>query len=119
MEARQNLNSVAIAHVREALDDLDRFAGPSSVRNEDWPNVKQQLKATANFAKGRALLQAGLTHPVGETRRELLKNSEAALLEALHFNNQDLEIAYVLGLAQLSFGKAMEASNSFAAVYRG
>ena len=119
VEARQNLNSAAIAHAREALDDLDRFAGPSSVGNEDWPHVKQQLKATANFAKGRALLQAGLTQPVGETRRELLKNSEAALLEALHFNNQDLEIAYALGLAQLSFGKATEASNSFAAVYRG
>jgi predicted CXXCH cytochrome family protein len=119
VEARQNLNSAAIAHAREALDDLDRFAGPSSVRNEDWPNVKQQLKATANFAKGRALLQAGLTQPVGETRRELLKNSEAALLEALHLNNQDVEIVYVLGLAQLSFGKATEASNSFAAVYRG
>jgi len=119
VEARQNLNSAAIAHATEALDDLDRFAGPSSVRNEDWPNVKQQLKATANFAKGRALLQAGLTQPVGETRRELLKNSEAALLEALHCNHQDVEIVYVLGLAQLSFGKAREASNSFAAVYRG
>src|ERR1700719_3345831 len=119
VEARQNLNPAAIAHAREALDDLDRFAGPSSVRDEDWPAVKQQLTATANFAKGRALLQAGLTQPVGETRQELLKKSEAALLEALRFNNRDLEIAYVLGLAQLSFGKAMEASNSFAAVYRG
>src|ERR1700741_3822378 len=119
VEARQNLNSAAIAHAREALDDLDRFAGPSSVRNEDWPHVKQQLKATANFAKGRALLQAALKQPLGETRRELLKNSEAALLEALPFNKQDLEIAYVLGLAQLSLGKATEASNSFAAVYRG
>jgi len=119
VEARQDLNSAAIAHAREALDDLDRFAGPSSVRDEDWPKVKQQLKSTANFAKGRALLQAALTQPVGETRRELLRTSEASLLEALHFNNQDLEIAYLLGLAQLSFGKATEASNSFAGVYRG
>ncbi len=119
VEARQNLNSAAIAHAREALDDLDRFAGPSSVRDEDWPKVKQQLKSTANFAKGRGLLQTALTQPVGESRRELLKNSEASLLEALHFNNQDLQIAYVLGLAQLSLGKAMKAGNSFAAVYRG
>src|SRR5216683_6340996 len=119
VEARQHLNSAAIAHAREALDDLDRFAGPASVRDEDWPNVKQQLKSTANFAKGRAQLQAALTQPMGETRRELLKNSEASLLEALHFNNQDLEIAYVLGLAHVSSGKAMEASSSFAAVYRG
>jgi predicted CXXCH cytochrome family protein len=119
VEARQNLNSAAIAHAREALDDLDRFAGPSSVRDEDWPKVRQQLKSTANFAKGRALLQTALRQPAGDSRQELLKKSEASLLEALHFNNQDLEIAYVLGLAQLSFGKAMEAGNSFAAVYRG
>src|SRR2546427_1659073 len=92
VEARQQLNSAAIAHGREAIDELDRFAGPASVRDEDWPNVKQQLKSTANFAKGRALLQAALSQPVGETRRELLTNSEVSLLEALHFNNQDLEI---------------------------
>jgi len=119
VEARQQLNSAAIAHTRDALDDLDRFAGPASIRDEDWPNVKQQLKSTANFAKGRALLQSALTLPVGETRRESLKNSEASLLEALNFNKQDLEIAYALGLAQVSFGKATEASSSFAAVYRG
>ncbi len=118
VEARQNLNSEAIAHAKEALDDLDRFAGPASVRDEDWPSLRQQLTSTANFAKGRALLQAALTQPMRETRQELLKNSEASLLEALHFNNQDREIAYVLGLAQLSLGKAMEAGNSFAAVYR-
>src|SRR5437868_13789066 len=86
VEARQNLNSAAITHAREALEDLDRFAGPSSVRDEDWPNVKQQLKSTASFAKGRALLQSALTQPLGETRRVLLTNSEASLLEALHLN---------------------------------
>src|SRR5438309_701405 len=119
VQARQSLTSAAIAHAREALEDLDPFAGPASVRDEDWPNVKQQLKSTANFPKGRALLQAALSQPVGQTRWEFLKNSEASPVEALHFNNQDLEIAYVLGLAQLSLGKAMEAGNSFAAVYRG
>jgi len=41
VEARQNLNFAAIAHAREALDDLDRFAGPASVRDEDWPDVKR------------------------------------------------------------------------------
>src|SRR5260370_5503883 len=69
VEARQTLNSAAIAHAREALDDLDRFAGPSSVRDEDWPNVKQQLKPTATFANGRALLQPALPQPKGQTRR--------------------------------------------------
>jgi hypothetical protein len=45
VEARQHLNSAAIAHAREALDDLDRFAGPASVRDEDWPNCKQHSRS--------------------------------------------------------------------------
>src|SRR5579864_1055126 len=117
VEARQNLNSAAIAHAREALDDLDRFAAPSSVRDDDWPNVKQQLKSTANFAKGRALLQEGLAQPAGGERRSLLESSETSLLQALHLNTHDLEIAYVLGLAQLSSGDALDAGGSFAGVY--
>ncbi len=119
VEARQNLNSAAIGHADEALGDLDRFARPASVREEDWPNVKQWLKSTANFAKGRAFLQEALAQPAGERRKQLLKESEASLLDAQHFNNQDLEIVYVLGLAQFSSGRTLEASSNFAAAYRG
>lgn len=119
VEAHQSLNSAAIAHADEALDDLNRFGGPASVREEDWPNMKQQLKATANFAKGRAQLQEALAQPAGEKRRQLLKDSEASLLDAQRSNRQDLEIAYVLGLAQLSSGKALEASSNLVAAYRG
>ena len=49
----------------------------------------------------------------------MLKKSEAALLDAQHFSHQDLEIAYVLGLAQFSSGRTLEASSNFAASYRG
>lgn len=71
VEARQNLNSAAIAHANEALEDLDRFAEPASVREEDWLNVKQQLKATANFAKGRAGPHVHrLSCPVQRSRRD-------------------------------------------------
>src|SRR5882724_12458871 len=119
VEARQHLNSAAIGHADEAVGDLDRFARAASVREEDWPNVKQRLKSTANFAKGRALLQEALAQPAGERRKQFLKKSEAALLDARHFNSQDLEIAYVLGLAQFSSGKTLEASSNFAAAYHG
>ena len=119
VEARQNLSSAAIGHADEALGGLDRFARAASVREEDWPNVKQRLKSTANFAKGRALLQEALAQPAGEGRKQLLKKSEAALLDAQHFSHQDLEIAYVLGLAQFSSGRTLEASSNFAASYRG
>lgn len=119
VEAREHLNLAAVAHADEALDDLDRFAGPASVGQEDWPGVKQRLKAIARFAKGRALLQAAVAQPGNEKRKQLLKESEASLLDAQQSNRQDLEIAYVLGLAQFSSGKVLEASSNFAAAYRG
>lgn len=119
VEARQHLNAEAIAHADNAREVLERFAGPSSIREVDWPNMKQRLRSTANFAKGRALLQQALAEPAGEKRQELLRDSEASLSEALRLNSGDLEIAYLLGLAQLSSGKALAARNTFAAVYRG
>lgn len=118
VEARQRLDSAAIAHADDALTCLDRFAAPSSVRDEDWTSVKQQLKSTANFAKGRALLQEGLAQVSDEKRRPLLNGANASLLEALRLNVHDLELAYALGLAQLSSGDALGASSSFAGVYR-
>src|SRR5262252_7054872 len=39
VEARQQSNSAAIGRAAEALRDLDRFAKPSSVRAEDWPDL--------------------------------------------------------------------------------
>ncbi len=118
VEARQRLNSAAIADADGALEDLDRFAGPSAVREEDWPDLRRRLKSTASFAKGRALLQQALGEPAGERRGSLLKSSESSLVEALHSNVGDTEIAYVLGLAQLTNGEALAASGNFAAVYR-
>jgi len=118
VEARQNLNSAAVAHVEDALEDLDRFAGPASVREEDWPSVKQSLKSTAMFAKGRALLQEALAQLDDEKRKQLLKQSEASLSAAQQSNHHDPEVAYMLGLVQFSSGKALEASGNFAAAYR-
>jgi hypothetical protein len=117
VEARQRLNSAAIAHADDALEDLDRFARPSAVRGEDWPDLRRKLKSTASFAKGRALLQQALAESVAEKRRSMLKSSESSLVDALRFNVHDLEIAYALGLAQLANGQALAASGNFAAVY--
>jgi predicted CXXCH cytochrome family protein len=118
VEARQHLNSDAVVHADEALDDLARFARPSSVREEDWPAVSQRLESSAKFARGRALLQEALTRADADKQKQLLKESEASLLEAQQSNIQDFEITYALGLAQLSSGKMLDASNNFAAAYR-
>jgi predicted CXXCH cytochrome family protein len=119
VEARQHINASAVEHADEALRDLDAFAGPASVSDDDWPAVKQRLQSTANFAKGRALLQEAVTQLPGERRRQLLTQSEGSLLEAQQLNPHDLENAYLLGLAQLSSGKSSEAAANFAAASRG
>ena len=119
VEAQRRLNEAAIAHADEALRDLERFAAPSSVREQDWPDVKRKLEASGYFAKGRALLQQALDLPAGEKRAEALKASESALGKAQQLNSRDVEIVYTLGLVQLASGRASEAAASFAEVYRG
>jgi predicted CXXCH cytochrome family protein len=117
IEARQHRNQAAIAHAEDAIDDLDRFAAPSTVRPESWPDLKQKLKATANFAKGRALLGEALELQKGEQRSALLRSCEAALEEAQRLNSSDLEIPYLLGLAQFVAEEWLPAAAHFARVY--
>jgi tetratricopeptide (TPR) repeat protein len=119
VEARQHLNSASISHADEALDDLNSFASPASIREDDWPGVKQHLNATANFAKGRALLQEALAQSDNAKRKQLLEESESSLRAAQRSSYEDMEIAYVLALTQFSSGKALEASSNFAAAYHG
>jgi predicted CXXCH cytochrome family protein len=118
VEAHRHLNDAAIMHAEEALQDLDSFASPSTVREEDWPDVKRRLQASANFSKGRALLQQALELQPGEKRTQLLRSSEASLLHAQYLNSADIEITYTLGLAQLAAGEALPAAGNFAAIYR-
>jgi tetratricopeptide (TPR) repeat protein len=118
VEAHRHLNDAAIADAEEALRDLDNFNGPSSIREEDWPDVKRRLKASANFSKGRALLQHSLELPPGNNRAQWLKSSQASLTQAQHLNPTDTEITYTLGLVQLSSGDPDSAVVNFVTVYR-
>jgi len=119
VEAQGRLNDDAIAHADEALQGLQSFAAPSSVREQEWPDVKRRLEASANYSKGRALLQQALELPAGEKRAHVLETSEFALASAQQLNSTDIEITYALGLVQLTLGKASEAVTNFAAIYRG
>ena len=118
VEAREQRNSAAVVHAREALDALDRFGSPGSVEEENWPDLRRKLKASANFSIGRALLQQALALPAGEKRTSLLRESEASLVEAQRLNSSDAEIAYLRGLDQLAMGESSEAANNFATAYR-
>jgi tetratricopeptide (TPR) repeat protein len=117
VEARQHRNEAAITHAQEALENLDRFAAPSTVAPENWLALKRKLKATAEFAKGRAFLAKALELPKGEPRNAALEASEGALLRAQSLNSSDTEIPYLLGLAQLASEQWTPAASSFAFVY--
>jgi predicted CXXCH cytochrome family protein len=117
VEARQHRNGAAISHAQEAVEDLDRFAAPSTIAAKQWPELKRKLKATAKFAEGRARLAEALELPKGEKRLAGLKASEAALEQAHRLNDRDMEITYLLGLAQLADEKPWAAASSFARVY--
>ncbi len=118
VEARERRNLAAIVHAERALDGLDQFGPPGSVPKQGWPELQRKLKTSALFSKGRGLLQQALIVPAGNERTALLKDSKTALLSARRLDPADIEVTYLLGLAQLSAGESAEAANTFAAVYR-
>jgi predicted CXXCH cytochrome family protein len=118
VEAQQHNTAAAISDARDAVEYLDRFAGPASMAPGSWPELKSKLKATARFAESRALLEQALAIPKGERRDVLLRDCEASLAEAQGLNPSDSEIPYLFGLAQLASGELQSAAGSFARVYR-
>jgi predicted CXXCH cytochrome family protein len=118
VEAQKHLNDAAISDARDAIEYLDRFSNPATVAPEGWPELKSKLKATANFALGRALVEKALALSKGEQRDAMLKDCMAPLAAAQMLNPSDLEITYLFGLAQLASGELQPAAGSFAKVYR-
>src|SRR5579864_1005047 len=118
VEAQKHLNDAAISDARDALEYLDRFAAPGTVAPGSWPELKNKLKATAEFAEGRALLEQALALPKGGKRDALLRDCKTLLAEAQTLNSSDVEIMYLFGLVQLASGELKSAAGSFARIYR-
>jgi tetratricopeptide (TPR) repeat protein len=118
VEAQRHLNNAAISDARDAIEYLDRFSAPATVPSESWPELKSKLKATAEFALGRALLEQALALSKGEKRDAVLEDCMVSLAEAQALNPSDLEITYLFGLTQLASGRLQSAAGSFAKVYR-
>ena len=118
VEAQKHLNDAAISDARDAIEYLDRFSAPGTVPPGSRPELKNKLKATANFAQGRALLEKALALSKGEKRDAMLKNCKVSLAEAQTLNPSDFEITYLFGLAQLASGELRSAAGSFAKIYR-
>lgn len=122
VQAVRHDNEAAIASARDALDYLDRFDRPHTISARDWPGTKKRQQATAWFVIGRALVTEALQDSPKETaspaRKSLLNQAISALNHARTLEPEDMEILYLLGVAQASANESSQASLAFAKVYR-
>ena len=117
VEAKLHQDDRASDDARHAIENLETFASPATVAPDAWPDLKKKLKATANFALGRALLDKALALRQGSTRSSELQESVVALSHAHLLNPSDIEIVYLKGLAELSSGQLDNAAEDFSQVY--
>jgi predicted CXXCH cytochrome family protein len=118
VEAKLHQDDRASDDARDAIEYLDAFASPATVSRDAWPDLKNKLKATANFALGRALLDKALALQEGSTRNLKLRECVATLSQAQWLNPLDPEIVYLKGLAELSSGQLDNAAEDFSSVYQ-
>ncbi len=117
VEARLEENDTAIASARDALDYLDRFAGPATIPAREWPDFTRKQQATAWFVIGRALVNEALGGQSGD-RQAFLHQAAGALTRAHDLNPKDMEPVYLLGLTYRYANQLPNAVLEFSTVYR-
>lgn len=113
VQFRQGLLQDAEDSAHSAVEYLDRFARPSSVRLAEWPSVQSQLRSSALYVLGRVRVSEGLA-ATGAERLGKLEAAAADLSAAVRINPEDPQPAYVLGLAELSMARIDAAAGAFA-----
>ena len=118
--AQVKLGRVAEAeqNAHDSLAYLDRFDGPSTVPEKQWPGVERELKASCYFVLGRVRTLQGLDLPLGEERTKKLQESITLLARAWRLNPDDPEIEYLTGLDYIALGSRSEAATWMSAVYQ-
>jgi predicted CXXCH cytochrome family protein len=89
---------------RDALEYLDEFDRPAAVGEADWPGIQAELKASSYWALGRAEIAQGLK-AASPQKEQKIRVAEGNLLQARALRGGDPELAYMLGLTELSLGK--------------
>ena len=102
---------------RDALEYLDQFDGPAAIPTPQWPAIQAELKASSYFTLGRVEIAQGLKVPSPE-KEQKMHQAEAYLLRARALRTDDPEIAYVLGLTELSLAKPKDAAFYFVQALR-
>lgn len=115
VEVQLGLLNAASLDARDALEYLDRFAGPAAFSNEVWSELTMKLNASSHFVLGRAAITKALRLQ-GPARLTLLTESESEL--ALALPDENTKAAYLLGLAKLASGQSKQAASEFLAASR-
>jgi predicted CXXCH cytochrome family protein len=102
---------------REALDYLSRFDRPAAIGASDWAAIRADLKASSYFVLGRVALARALAAS-GAEKQTGLAQAEKVLIEARALNTRDSEIAYLLGLTELTLTKQRHAAFYFSQARR-
>ncbi len=117
VQVQQGMLRDAERSARDALEYLDRFERPDSIREPEWPAARAQLKAASLYVLGKISVAEGLATS-GEPRRTKLQAAVADLTGAAQLNPKDGEITYLLGLAYLAVDNRGTAGRAFAAAAR-
>jgi predicted CXXCH cytochrome family protein len=102
---------------QDALDYLERFDRPNSVRETEWPAVRADLQASALCVLGKISVAEGLAAQ-GDARCGKLKAAATDFTEASQLDPQNPESAYLLGLVALALDDRELAGRAFAAATR-
>lgn len=102
---------------RATLDYLEWFDRPAAVPAANWPTIQAELKASSYFVLGRVSLAQAL-RSTGSHKQQKLLQAENFLNQARALNAADPEIAYLLGLTELSLAKPRMAGVFFARARR-
>lgn len=118
VQARAAHPEAALESARDALDYLDRFARPSAISAQNWPNLKRLQQATAWFVIGRVQMVQALDLPAGAGQDALVNQAISSLSRAYALNPDDAEVLYLLGTLHLAQHNLPEAMADFGAVYK-
>ena len=103
--AKQREYDLAVESARDALRYLERAEPPSHLSRQRWPQVRDELRATALFVRGRVAAV-----------REQYKEAEQSLLASLTLNPDDLEALYTIGVVRMAVRADDGAARAFSRV---
>ena len=111
LQVRLGKFASAAASAGDALEYLDQFDRPAAIGAPEWPAIQQDLRASSYFTLGRAAIGEALA--AGQQKDQKLHQAETWLLRARALRPGDPEVAYILGLTELSLLKLTDAAYYF------